>query len=140
MNPQDSQIHFSAVVVVMPDRVGNPPRHTRGPMRSRIPTLELLVFVVGTTTLGAEIAAARLMAPFFGDSTIIWANTIAIVLVSLSIGYWFGGRLADRHPHMRGLCLLVLVAAVLLGLVPFVADPLLSLSVKAFDTIAIGAF
>src|SRR5215216_2738528 len=140
MNPQDSQIHFSAVVVVMPDRVGNPPRHTRGPMRSRIPTLELLVFVVGTTTLGAEIAAARLMAPFFGDSTIVWANTIAIVLVALSIGYWFGGRLADRHPHLRGLCLLVLAASLILGLVPIVANPFLSLSVDAFDSVSIGTF
>ena len=34
----------------------------------------------------AEIAGARLMAPFFGDSTIVWANTIAIVLVALSVG------------------------------------------------------
>src|SRR3954452_12560612 len=109
-------------------------------MRRRLPTLELLVFVVGTSTLGAEIAAARLMAPFFGDSTIVWANTIAIVLVALSVGYWFGGRLADRHPHLRGLCLLVLVAALLLGLVPIVAHPFLALSVKAFDTISVGVF
>jgi len=108
--------------------------------RRELPPLGLLVFVVGMSTLGAEIAAARLMAPFFGASTIIWANTIAIVLVSLSIGYWFGGRLADKHPHMRGLCTLVVIAAVLLGIVPFVADPLLSLSVRAFDTIAIGSF
>jgi predicted membrane-bound spermidine synthase len=108
--------------------------------RRELPPLGLLVFVVGMSTLGAEIAAARLMAPYFGASTIIWANTIAIVLVSLSIGYWFGGRLADRHPHLQGLCRLVLVAALLLGLVPLVADPLLSLSVKAFDTISIGAF
>ena len=55
-----------------------------------------------SSTLGAEIAAARLMAPFFGASTIVWANTIAVVLVALSVGYWFGGRLADRHPHLRG--------------------------------------
>ena len=108
-------------------------------MRSRMPTLELLVFVVGTSTLGAEIAAARLMAPFFGDSTIVWANTIAIVLVALSIGYWFGGRLADRHPHLRGLCLLVIAAAVLLGLVPIVAHPFLTLSVKAFDKLPFWA-
>jgi predicted membrane-bound spermidine synthase len=54
--------------------------------RRRLP-LELLVFVVGAATLGSEIAVARLIAPFFGDSTIVWANTIAVVLVALSIGY-----------------------------------------------------
>ena len=101
---------------------------------SRNKFLYALVFVVGTASLGAEIAAVRLMAPFFGASTIVWANTIAIVLVALSIGYWFGGRLADRHPHLRGLCLLVLVASLILGLVPIVANPFLSLSVDAFDT------
>src|SRR5215212_10442817 len=139
MKPQDSQIHFCTVSVVTPGE-GRTRRHTRPRMRGRIPTLELLVFVVGTSTLGAEIAAARLMAPFFGDSTIVWANTIAIVLVALSVGYWFGGRLADRHPHLRGLCLLVVAAAILLGLVPLVAHPFLSLSVDAFDNVSIGTF
>ena len=79
------------------------------------------------------------MAPFFGASTIVWANTIAVVLVALSIGYWFGGRMADRRPEIRALCLLVLVAAVLLALVPIVAQPFLSLSVDAFDNLSLGA-
>ncbi|HEX5618493.1 MAG TPA: fused MFS/spermidine synthase [Solirubrobacteraceae bacterium] len=109
------------------------------PTRSS-PPLELLVFAVGIATLGAEIAAARLMAPFFGASTIVWANTIAIVLVALSIGYWFGGRMADRHPTLRALCATVLAASVLMALVPFVADPFLSLSVEAFDEYSVGAF
>ena len=108
-------------------------------MRPR-PPLELLVFVVGIATLGSEIAVARLIAPFFGDSTIVWANTIAVVLVALSIGYWFGGRLADRHPHLPGLCGLVLASSVLLAVVPIVAQPLLSLSVDAFDDVSIGGF
>jgi spermidine synthase len=107
--------------------------------RRRLP-LELIVFVVGITTLGSEIAVARLIAPFFGDSTIVWANTIAVVLVALSIGYWFGGRLADRHPHLQGLCLLILVSSVLLAVVPIVAQPLLSLSVDAFDNVSVGGF
>src|ERR687896_461537 len=105
-----------------------------------MPPLPLLVFVVGTGSLGAEIAAVRLLAPYFGASTIVWANTIGIVLVALSVGYWLGGRLADRHPHMRGLCLLALVAAGLLALVPFAADPLLDVAVEALDEISAGAF
>jgi spermidine synthase len=80
------------------------------------------------------------MAPFFGASTIVWANTIAIVLVALSIGYWFGGRMADRHPTLRALCATVLAASVLMALVPFVADPFLSVSVEAFDDYSVGAF
>ena len=105
-----------------------------------MPPLPLLVFVVGTGSLGAEIAAVRLLAPYFGASTIVWANTIGIVLVALSIGYWLGGRLADRHPNMRGLCLLALAAAGLLALVPFAADPLLDVAVDALDSISAGAF
>jgi spermidine synthase len=102
--------------------------------------LYLFVFVVGTGTLGAEIAAARLMAPFFGASTIVWANTIGIVLVALSVGYWLGGKIADRHPHLRGMSLMVLTAATLLALVPLVARPLFDVSVQALDSISAGAF
>src|SRR4051794_29549153 len=140
MNPHDEQIHFWAVSVVMATQGTRVRSPYSGAVRSRIPSLEPLVFVVGSSTLGVEIAAARLMAPFFGASTIVWANTIAIVLVALSVGYWFGGRMADRHPHLRGLSLLVLGAGVLLALVPLVAHPFLSLSVDAFDEISIGVF
>ena len=105
-----------------------------------MPPLSLLVFAVGTGSLGAEIAAVRLLAPYFGASTVVWANTIGVVLVALSLGYWLGGRLADRHPHMRGLCLLALTAAGLLALVPFAADPLLHVAVDALDSISAGAF
>ena len=87
-----------------------------------------------------EIAAARLLAPYFGASTIVWANTIGVVLVALSVGYWFGGRYADRHPHLRGLCLLVLAASVLIALVPFAARPFLGFSVDAFETVSVGGF
>ena len=102
--------------------------------------LYLLVFVVGTASLGAEIAAARLMAPFFGASTIVWANTIGVVLVALSVGYWLGGRLADRRPELRSLCLVVLAAGILLAVVPLIARPFFDLSVDALDDVEAGAF
>lgn len=102
--------------------------------------LLLLVFVVGASSLGGEIAAARLLAPWFGDSTLIWANTIATVLLALSAGYWLGGRLADRAPSLERLSAIVLVAAGLFALVPFVAGPFLRVSVDAFDSLSAGAF
>src|SRR5919202_1736709 len=105
-----------------------------------MPPLPILVFVVGTGSLGAEIAAVRLLAPYFGASTIVWANTIGVVLVALSVGYWLGGRLADRHPNERALRLTVLAAAVLLAAVPLVAGPLLEVAVFAFERIDAGAF
>jgi len=108
--------------------------------RTRRLPLEALVFAVGVSSLGAEIAAARLMAPFFGASTVIWANTIAVVLVALSVGYRVGGRLADRRPRVEALAGLVLLASVLLAVVPLVSHPFLSLSVRAFDTLSAGAF
>jgi predicted membrane-bound spermidine synthase len=92
---------------------------------------ELVVFVAGISTLGAEIAAARLIAPAFGASTVVWANTIAIVLVALAGGYWVGGRLADRHPHARGLARMALLGAGLVALIPLLAIPLLDMTEDA---------
>jgi spermidine synthase len=106
--------------------------------RSR--SLELLVFAVGAGSLGAEIAAARLLAPWFGASTIVWANTIAVVLVALSIGYALGGRFADRDPRPAGLARIVLVAAALLAVVPFVSGPFLHQAVRAVDELSAATF
>jgi spermidine synthase len=102
--------------------------------------LGLLVFVVGAASLGVEIAAARLLAPYFGASTIVWANTIGIVLVALSAGYWFGGRVADRNPDPARLGALVLVAAALIAVVPFAARPFLGFSVDAFEGLSLATF
>jgi MFS family permease len=90
--------------------------------------VELVIFVAGISTLGAEIAAARLVAPAFGASTVVWANTIAIVLVALAGGYWLGGRLADRHPHKPGMARAALLGAALVALIPLVAIPLLGVT------------
>jgi spermidine synthase len=100
--------------------------------------VRMIAFVVGSASLGAEISAARLLAPYFGASTIIWANTIATVLVALSIGYEIGGRLADRRVDIRGLCAIVTIAGVLLAAVPFAGDPFLRFSVKALGALSVG--
>ncbi len=101
--------------------------------------LSLLVFGAGTGTLATEICASRLLAPYYGSSTIVWANLIGLVLASLSLGYWLGGRLADRRPDPRLLGKLVVGAAVLVAAIPFVTRPFLSVTARGLDELSAGA-
>jgi spermidine synthase len=101
--------------------------------------LGAVVFIAGAATLGVEICASRLLAPFFGSSTIVWANVIGLILVYLSVGYWFGGRIADRRPQQQLLGQIVLVAAVAIAVLPFVARPFLDATVRELDTASLGA-
>lgn len=104
------------------------------------PSLGLVVAISGMATLGSEIAAARLLAPAFGSSTVIWANTIAIVLVALALGAWFGGRMADSGPRPQRMFALMLAGAGLLALTPVLATPLLGAGVEALDEINAPGF
>ena len=102
-------------------------------------SLTLLVFAAGVGSLATEIGAARLLAPYYGSSTIVWANVIGLVLASLALGYWLGGRVADRRPSTRLLGLLVVVAALAVAAIPFVARPFLDVSVEELDEVSAGA-
>ena len=102
--------------------------------------LHLLVFVGGAASLGTEMAGARLLAPYFGASNIVWANVIGLILLYLSIGYWLGGRLADRYPSERALAAVVLGAGLSVAILPFLATPLLAAAGDAFADLSAGAF
>ena len=107
--------------------------------RPRGLALGALVFGAGIGALATEITASRLLAPYFGSSTIVWANLIGIVLAALALGYWLGGRLADRRPQATLLGAIVLVAAVCVAAIPFVAEPFLDLTVEGLDDASAGA-
>jgi hypothetical protein len=55
------------------------------------------------------------------------------------VGYWLGGRLADRRPRASILGLVVLVAALFVAAIPFAAKPFLDLTVAGLDTVSAGA-
>jgi spermidine synthase len=101
--------------------------------------LYALVFLAGVGTLATEICASRLLAPYYGSSTIVWANLIGLVLASLSLGYWLGGRIADRRPEPHLLGTIVVAAALLVAATPFLARPFLDVSVEGLDEASEGA-
>ena len=102
-------------------------------------SLYTLVFLAGVGTLATEICASRLLAPYYGSSTIVWANIIGLTLASLSLGYWLGGRVADRNPSPQLLGRLVLAAAVLVAVIPFVSSPILDVASSGLDEVSAGA-
>jgi spermidine synthase len=99
-----------------------------------------LVFLGGMTTLGVELSASRLLAPFYGNNILVWAVLIGLVLLYLSVGYYLGGKVADRRPDDRLLLKLILLAALLIAMVPFISRPILSVSVEAMASLSMGVF
>ena len=73
--------------------------------------LELAVFICGAAVMVLEMAGARILAPYLGSSLVVWSALIGVILASLSAGYWWGGRLADRRPEPRLLAGLILLAS-----------------------------
>jgi spermidine synthase len=101
--------------------------------------LGIVVFTAGAGTLATEIAASRLLAPYFGSSTVVWANIIGLILVYLSLGYWLGGKVADRRPEPRLLGWIVLGAALFIAVLPFISRPVLDVAVRGLDAVSVGA-
>lgn len=64
-----------------------------------------------------ELVGSRLLAPFVGTSIVVWTSLIGIVLAALSIGYSYGGRLADRKPQPKILSWIIFAAAIFISLI-----------------------
>ncbi|MFT4037001.1 MAG: fused MFS/spermidine synthase [Thermomicrobiales bacterium] len=108
--------------------------------RQEAPLLRLLVFTGGFSSIGVELTMSRLIAPYFGSSTFIWASLIGLTLTFLAIGYVLGGRVADRWPRPQVLYIVIAAAAIAVAAIPLVARPLLLGSLQAFSALDAGAF
>lgn len=64
--------------------------------------LAFVVFLNGMAIMVLEMAGARLLAPELGTSIIVWTSLIGVILASLSLGYWLGGKLADSRLRQDG--------------------------------------
>jgi spermidine synthase len=86
-----------------------------------------IVFISGASVLAIEILGTRLLGPFYGVSIFLWSALITVTLVALALGYWIGGRWADRRAGSAGLAYLLAAAGAWILLIPWMRTPLLNL-------------
>ena len=85
----------------------------------------LTAFLSGIAVTAMEISASRILAPFVGSSSIVWTNVIGVVLAALSVGYYLGGRLAERNPNLQILLSIMLATGIFFLAVPYFAYPVI---------------
>lgn len=81
--------------------------------------------VCGAAVMVIEVLGSRVVGPFFGVSLFVWTSLISVTMISLALGYWFGGVLADRRGHSSDLYALIAAAGVCVLLIPWLKAPVL---------------
>src|SRR5215510_9816884 len=82
-------------------------------------------FVTGTIVMGFEMLGSRYLNPYFGSGIYTWASLISVVLAALTVGYFAGGYLADRHPSVQVLGATIVIGSAYLLLLPLFAENVL---------------
>jgi predicted membrane-bound spermidine synthase len=81
----------------------------------------------GAGIMTVELAAVRLLAPWFGTSAGVWTNVIGVILLALSLGYLVGARLSAIARPQLGLALVLLASAAFTAVLPGLAGPVCAL-------------
>lgn len=92
------------------------------------------VFLSGSAIMILEIVGIRILAPYFGTTIDVLTSIISVVLSSLSLGYWLGGRLVDKKPTYKNLFLIIFFASfVIIIFFSFTKEILTYLRQVSFD-------
>ncbi|MFZ4121926.1 MAG: fused MFS/spermidine synthase [Caulobacterales bacterium] len=90
--------------------------------RSKQIALLALGFLIGIAVMGLQMAMSRPLTPHFGSDIYVWSSLIATTMLAMMVGYYLGGRLADRHSNSVFLGCCVLAAAAYLAVVPWLLN------------------
>ena len=79
--------------------------------------LEIIVFLAGFIGMGLELVAARVLSPYVGSSNPVWTSIIGIILVSMSAGYWIGGKKAEKGIEKNSISIMLIHTAIFTSLI-----------------------
>lgn len=97
--------------------------------------LEIIVFICGAVVMAFEIVGSRMLGPYVGTSIFIWTGIIGVILLCLSLGYYYGGKIADKKPEFKLLAIIILFAGLFIGISTLIKDGLLGMLLTAFSNV-----
>ena len=100
---------------------------------------EFIIFCVEAICMMLELCASRVLSPFFGSSNIVWTSIIGIILLSSSIGNYFGGKIADGEKVLKKLKLILGICASFILVIPLIQDFTLKAILKIAFDVRLGA-
>ncbi|PWR01014.1 spermidine synthase [Meridianimarinicoccus roseus] len=101
-----------------------------------------LILVLSAVGLTYEIAAGRVLAPFFGTSLLTWTTVIATVLGGFSLGSALGGIVAERPRAvaLRNVRSALIATAVLMAVSPTLLGLLHAFGARGIDGMMLSVF
>ena len=75
-------------------------------------------FFAGMSVMAVELAASRLLAPYFSSSQIVWTIIIGTIMIAMALGNVYGGRIADKDSNPSLLYRRILFAAIWIAAIP----------------------
>ncbi|MFH1958081.1 MAG: fused MFS/spermidine synthase [bacterium] len=85
--------------------------------------IKVTLFFTGAAIMVIELLGTRIIGPYFGAGLYVWSSLITVTLTALAIGYWLGGKAADKRPEANALYFSVFLAGLWLILVPSMTGP-----------------
>ncbi len=80
--------------------------------------LYLTNFFAGMSIMAVELAASRLLAPYFSSSQIVWTIIIGTIMIALALGNIYGGRSADKDPNPDRMYMRLIIAGIWIAAIP----------------------
>src|ERR1041385_1404891 len=96
-------------------------------------------FYGGLGTMAFEMVLGRALVPFFGGTIFTWGALIAVFLLGMSIGFYAGGRFADRSPEPRWIGILLAACGAVIALTPLYSQPVCLALLDAIEDVRLGA-
>lgn len=99
------------------------------------PILFAVAFYAGLGTMAFEMVLARALVPFFGGTIYTWGALIGVFLLGMSLGFYGGGRLADRHPRSALIGALLAACGAVIVTTPLTVGPVCLALLDSFEDV-----